>query len=99
MFQGTLKRNDTFIPIALKTANPDCPKAGLKCLLSEIKILSYLGAHPHIVRMIGAHTAELGKGLVYIALELCVSGSLQKHLRKLGPEHQSLYTELTSVSE
>lgn len=67
--------------VALKMAKSDCPKSALKGLLSEIKILTYLGKHPNIVSIHGAYTAELVSGLVYVATELCTMGSLEGYLR------------------
>lgn len=67
--------------VALKTIKKDCPKTALKGLLSEIKILTYLGKHPNIVSIIGAYTSELKSGICYVATELCTLGSLESVLR------------------
>ncbi|ODM94586.1 Platelet-derived growth factor receptor beta [Orchesella cincta] len=67
--------------VALKMAKSDCPANALKSLLSEIKILTYLGKHPNIVCILGAFTSELSSGIVYVATELCTLGSLEDYLR------------------
>lgn len=67
--------------MALKMAKEGCQRSGLKGLLSEIKILAYLGKHDNIVYIVGAYTAELQKGLLYLATELCTLGNLQNYLR------------------
>ncbi|CAL8128737.1 unnamed protein product [Orchesella dallaii] len=46
---------------AFKLTQPSCSITTLKGLLSEIKLLSYLGNHEHIVSLIGSYTAELRK--------------------------------------
>ncbi|CAL8121490.1 unnamed protein product [Orchesella dallaii] len=53
----------------------------LRGLLSEIKILSYLGKHENVVSLCGAYTAELANGIVYVATELCSNGSLESYLQ------------------
>lgn len=73
--------NGTMQEVALKMAKPSCPKYALKSLLSEIKILTYLAKHPNIVSIVGAYTGEMGKGIVYVATEICKLGSLEKYLR------------------
>lgn len=42
-----------------------CP-TGIKGLLSEIKILGYLGKHENVVSLIGAHTQEIFEGLAKV---------------------------------
>ena len=52
----------------------------LKDLSREIKILIHLGAHPNVVSILGACTRGKGNSL-YVILEFCANGSLQKFLR------------------
>lgn len=51
--------------VAFKMTRPDCPVSALRGLLSEIKILIYLGKHENIVSICGAYTAELSNGMLY----------------------------------
>lgn len=82
VFKATIEKdNGKVVEVALKMAKDDCPKTGLIGLLSEIKILSYLGRHPNIVGLHGAYTAELSQGIVYIAIEICELGSLHSYLK------------------
>lgn len=60
---------------------------GLKGLLSEIKVLSYLGRHENIVVLMGAYTARLKRGQLYVFLELCGEGSLLSYLRRCNPRN------------
>ncbi len=81
VFKAKIKMFDrTTTIVALKMAKPNCPKEAFKSLLSEIKILIYLGKHENIVSILGAYTVELHKGIVYIATELCNLGSLKSFL-------------------
>ncbi len=50
------------LQIAVKTVKSPPNKQSLLDLLSEIKILSYIGKHQSIVELVGAYTAELHKG-------------------------------------
>jgi len=50
-------------PVAVKTTKKNADKAYLKALLSELKIMIYLGNHEHIVQLVGASTRYLEKGL------------------------------------
>ena len=52
-------------PVAVKTVKPDAEKMHLTALMSELKILVFLGntgKHPNIVNLIGAHTKNMQKG-------------------------------------
>lgn len=69
------------VKVAVKLANADkAHKTALKGLLSEIKILAHIGKHDNITEMIGANTSDLKQGKVYIFLELCQLGSLEKYI-------------------
>jgi len=50
--------------VAIKTTAPQANKTYLRALLSEIKILIYLGHHENIVELIGVDTSELSSGQV-----------------------------------
>ncbi len=50
-------------PVAFKTLKVDASVLDLKNLLSEIKIISYVGRHDNIVNLLGAHTAKIEQGM------------------------------------
>jgi serine/threonine protein kinase len=50
-------------PIAVKTLKVEASIIDLKNLLSEIKIMSYVGRHDNIVQLLGAHTAKIERGM------------------------------------
>ena len=54
----------------------------VKVLLSELKILIYVGKHPHIVSLIGARTKQLNQGVVFLFVEFCPLGDLESYLRR-----------------
>jgi len=45
--------------VAIKTIRANTEAPYFKALLSELKILQYIGSHPHIVNLIGACTGNL----------------------------------------
>jgi hypothetical protein len=49
-------------PAAIKTCKENAEKVHLKALLSEIKIMAYIGVHDNVVNLIGANTSNLRKG-------------------------------------
>lgn len=53
---------------AFKTLNSNGSIIELKNLLSEIKIMSYVGHHDHIVNLLGAYTAKIEQGLYLTVL-------------------------------
>ncbi|CAL8122200.1 unnamed protein product [Orchesella dallaii] len=81
VYKGRICNSGSEYEVAFKTTRPACPAFALRGLLSEIKILSHLGKHDNIVSICGAYTAELDKGVAYVATELCSNGSLEKFLR------------------
>lgn len=70
------------IIVAAKTLKSNADKTCLKGLLSELKIMSYIGEHENIVKLVGSNTRKLREGQVYIFVELCEFGSLEDYLRK-----------------
>ncbi len=53
---------------AVKKANQT--SESLKSLMSEIKVLTYLGTHENIVGLVGAYTAELTRGIMVSKVKL-----------------------------
>ena len=49
--------------VAVKTLLPDVldPKS-IRTMLAEMKVMSELGSHPNIVRLVGVNTTELDDG-------------------------------------
>ncbi|CAG7824171.1 unnamed protein product [Allacma fusca] len=68
--------------VAVKTIKPYAEKSALMALLSELKIMIYLGKHENVVDLIGACTESLRDARVYVLVEFCPSGSLDSFLRE-----------------
>ena len=68
--------------VAVKTLkeNPELEK--LNALMSELKILIYIGNHPNLVNLLGACTGKLGNMELFVILEFCRHGNLLQYLRK-----------------
>lgn len=91
VYRAVLKVRNEEESVAMKTLKDGGSKLAIKSLLSEIKILCYLGKHVNVVSMKGAYTAEFHTGVLYVATELCSLGSLQKYLRQM--ERENIETE------
>ena len=62
--KGTLNGN----VVAVKTVKENVDKIYIKSLLSELKVLIYLGNHPNIVGLMGAHTTKMRRGKIKLFL-------------------------------
>lgn len=81
VLKGTIKgRADA---VAFKCTSPASTVVDVKSLMSEIKILSFIGEHNNILCILGAYTKKIERGIVYVALECCSLGSLESFLRKI----------------
>ncbi|OXA54086.1 Fibroblast growth factor receptor 3 [Folsomia candida] len=72
-----LGRLDNRVTIAVKTVPKDADESKLAALLSEVKIMNFVGRHPNIVQLLGVQFIDLKKGIVYVAVEFCTYGSLE----------------------
>jgi len=60
VFEGSITGNGEK-SVAFKTLKVG-NRVTMKAILAEIKIMSYIGFHPHVVQLLGAYTAEAVKG-------------------------------------
>lgn len=63
VYRGKIQKNRETVTVAVKTikyGRSNC--AAQRGLLSEIKVLSYLGTHKYIIKLMGAYTRDLEKG-------------------------------------
>jgi len=59
VFEGTVHKK----PVAVKTLIPTAAaKDSLKSLVSELKLLSYIGYHENIVNLVGASSSDIRIG-------------------------------------
>jgi hypothetical protein len=68
--------------VAIKMPKPGADKVYMKSMLSELKVMIYIGKHPNVVNLIGACTKDLRKGILYIVVDCCSLGSLEKNLKE-----------------
>jgi len=50
------------VEVAVKTVKPNVERDILLVFLQEVKIMSYLDEHPHVVQFLGANTVNIAKG-------------------------------------
>jgi len=67
VFRGTYQQEQ----IAVKTLKKGAEKEYLISLLSELKVMIYLGQHPNLVTLIGAFTEQLRQGARELYQKLC----------------------------
>src|SRR5271156_5565110 len=77
VLRGTLGK----APVAVKTVKKCADVMYLKALLSELKIMCYVGRHEKIVSLIGACTEAIDKREVYLLVEFCENGCLLSYLK------------------
>ncbi|OXA57693.1 vascular endothelial growth factor receptor kdr-like [Folsomia candida] len=70
-----------FETVAVKTVDKDADDVYFRALLSELKILVYIGRHENIVNLIGACTSELKERKLYVLVEFCALGSMLNYIR------------------
>ena len=66
--------------VAVKMVKPNADILYIKALMSELKIMIHLGRHLNIVNLLGACTKGLAKRELFIIVEYCRFGNLQKYL-------------------
>ncbi|ODM96865.1 Platelet-derived growth factor receptor beta [Orchesella cincta] len=81
VYRGIVQKEQE-IKVAIKTTKIPSPTTAISALLSEIKVMTHIGQHENVVSMIGAYTKEVRTGKIYVFLELCSLGSLEKYLRR-----------------
>ncbi|XP_013860339.1 KIT proto-oncogene, receptor tyrosine kinase b isoform X1 [Austrofundulus limnaeus] len=70
---------DTVTTVAVKMLKPNAHSTEKEALMSELKVLSYLGNHVNIVNLLGACTIG---GPILVITEYCCYGDLLNFLRK-----------------
>ncbi|XP_032782222.2 LOW QUALITY PROTEIN: mast/stem cell growth factor receptor Kit [Daphnia magna] len=74
--------DQTVKTVAVKMVRSETNVAAMEALISELKILSYLGSHLNVVNLLGACTKQLKKGDLLVIVEYCRFGNLQTYLIK-----------------
>lgn len=87
---------DAIVKAAKERGTTNCNNhlISMRSLLSEIKILSYLGSHERIVGLVGANTEQIHKGRLYVILNYCELGSLHDYLQSIKPFEVTEHSEV-----
>ncbi|CAG7666341.1 unnamed protein product, partial [Allacma fusca] len=75
--------------VAVKTTLPNAEVSYFKALLSELKVMAYIGSHENVVRFFGASTGRIRERIVYVVLELSPLGSLESYLKTYGGNYSN----------
>ncbi|CAG7732862.1 unnamed protein product [Allacma fusca] len=68
--------------VAIKTINKCTDDKYFRALLSELKIMTFVGKHDNIVELIGANTERLKKKEVLLIFEFCENGNVLTYIRE-----------------
>ena len=68
--------------VAVKMVKPNADIMYVRALMSELKIMIHLGKHLNIVNLLGACTKGLAKKELFVIVEYCRFGNLQKYLMR-----------------
>ncbi|XP_066429167.1 mast/stem cell growth factor receptor Kit isoform X3 [Eleutherodactylus coqui] len=74
-----LLKEDNALTVAVKMLKPSAHATEREALMSELKVLSYLGHHKNIVNLLGACTVG---GPTLVITEYCCYGDLLNYLRR-----------------
>ncbi|OCT99505.1 hypothetical protein XELAEV_18005287mg [Xenopus laevis] len=74
-----LLKEDSRLTVAVKMLKPSAHSTEREALMSELKVLSYLGHHKNIVNLLGACTVG---GPTLVITEYCCYGDLLNYLRR-----------------
>ncbi|KAM4709552.1 mast/stem cell growth factor receptor Kit [Discoglossus pictus] len=74
-----LLKSDSTLTVAVKMLKPSAHSTEREALMSELKVLSYLGHHKNIVNLLGACTVG---GPTLVITEYCCYGDLLNYLRR-----------------
>ncbi|XP_057369653.2 vascular endothelial growth factor receptor 1-like [Daphnia carinata] len=77
---GVKHAEETVKTVAVKMVKSQTNIAALENLVSELKILIYLGSHLNVVNLLGACTKRIHKGELLVIVEYCRYGNLQVYL-------------------
>ncbi|XP_006832105.1 PREDICTED: receptor-type tyrosine-protein kinase FLT3 [Chrysochloris asiatica] len=79
------------IQVAVKMLKDKADSSEKEALMSELKMMTYLGSHENIVNLLGACTLS---GPVYLIFEYCWYGDLLTYLRSKREKFHRTWTEI-----
>ncbi|CDW60176.1 Ig 2 and Pkinase Tyr and I-set domain containing protein [Trichuris trichiura] len=81
----TDKANTSQLTVAVKMPRVGKNVDHQSALLSELKIMVYLGFHPNVLSLVGAVTKHMVRGELYLITEFCSLGCLRDYVRQHSP--------------
>lgn len=83
VYRAQLEKGDGYdTTVAVKMIDPNSTDVTFfKALLTELKIMSCIGKHEHVIRLIGATTKDIKDRKLCIVLEFCAFGNLSDYLK------------------
>ncbi|XP_067232217.1 macrophage colony-stimulating factor 1 receptor isoform X1 [Chanodichthys erythropterus] len=91
-----LVKDETVTRVAVKMLKPSARFEEKEALMSELKILNYIGPHENIVNLLGACTQE---GPMLMITEYCCHGDLLNFLRQRAETFANTFLGLQSFPE
>ncbi|KAM4808869.1 platelet-derived growth factor receptor alpha [Rhinophrynus dorsalis] len=85
-----LSRSQPVMKVAVKMLKPTARSSEKQALMSELKIMTHLGAHLNIVNLLAACTKS---GPIYIITEYCFYGDLVNYLHKNRDNFQTRHPD------
>ncbi|ODM91122.1 Receptor-like tyrosine-protein kinase kin-16 [Orchesella cincta] len=82
VLRGNIHQLGIRMRVAVKTAKPMDEVCYFKALLSELKIMCFIGSHTNVVNLVGAYTKKIQSREIYIAIEYCENGNFLSYLRR-----------------
>ncbi|XP_071452973.1 vascular endothelial growth factor receptor 1-like [Hetaerina americana] len=88
-----IKDEEKFTTVAVKMVKPHSDISHLKALMTELKILIYIGHHLNVLNLLGACTTELIKKELLVIVEYCRYGNLHSYLQR----HRESYVDQINI--
>lgn len=74
--------NENETTVAVKMVRQNADNEEFRALITELKIMIYMGKHLNVVNLLGAITINIQKRELMLIVEYCKNGNLQNYLRK-----------------
>ncbi|XP_046394628.1 vascular endothelial growth factor receptor 1-like [Ischnura elegans] len=91
-----IKDDEKFTTVAVKMVKPHSEISHLKALMTELKILIYIGHHLNVLNLLGACTTELIKKELWVIVEYCRYGNLHSYLQR---HRDSFVNQINQVTD
>ncbi|XP_046459939.1 mast/stem cell growth factor receptor Kit-like isoform X2 [Daphnia pulex] len=96
---GLKGSEETVKTVAVKMVRSEANVTAMEALISELKILVYLGSHLNVVNLLGACTKQIHTGELLIIVEYCRFGNLQSFLMNHRKNFVNLVDEFGNLKK